>query len=102
MRNGPPCCCGRTPNPSRSRWRTAASRTFAPELGDPFDPRMHRRVGGQPPEDPALAGRIASVSRDGYLDVDSNSPLAPAEVVVFGTLAATAAPAARTDQRSES
>lgn len=80
----------------------SGARTFAPELGDPFDPRMHRRVGGQPPEDPALAGRIASVSRDGYLDVDSNSPLAPAEVVVFGTLAATAAPAARTDQRSES
>ena len=77
-------------------------RTFAPEPGDPFDPRMHRRVGGQLPEDPALVGRIASVSRDGYLDVDSNSPLAPAEVAVFGTLAVTAAPAARTDQRSES
>ena len=74
---------------------------FAPEPGDPFDPRMHRRAGGQPPGDPALAGRIASVVRDGYLDVDSNSPLAPAEVVVFGNLAATAAPAARTDQRSE-
>lgn len=77
-------------------------RTFAPELGDLFDPRMHRRVGGQQPEDPALAGRIASVSRDGYRDVDSNSPLALAEVVVFGNLAATAAPATRTDQRSES
>ena len=77
-------------------------RTFAPGLGDLFDPRMHRRVGGQPPEDPALAGRIASIIRDGYLDVDANSPLAPAEVVVFGNPAASATSAARTDQRSES
>jgi hypothetical protein len=77
-------------------------RTFAPEPGDPFDPRMHRRVGGQPPEDLALAGRIASIIRDGYLDVDSSSPLAPAEVVVFGNPAASATSAARTNQRSES
>lgn len=76
-------------------------RTFAPEPGDPFDPRMHRRVGGQPPDDPALAGRIAGVIRDGYLDVDSSSPLAPAEVVVFGDPAATATPTATTDQGSQ-
>jgi molecular chaperone GrpE (heat shock protein) len=74
---------------------------FAPEPGDQFDPRMHRRVGGQPPEDLALAGRVASVVRDGYLDVDSNSPLSPAEVVVFGNRAATAAPVNSEDQRSE-
>ena len=73
-------------------------RTFAPEPGDPFDPRMHRRVGGQPPDDPALAGRIAGVIRDGYLDVDSSSPLAPAEVVVFGDPAATATPTATTER----
>lgn len=72
-------------------------RTFAPEPGDPFDPRMHRRVGGQPPDDPALTGRIADVIRDGYLDVDSSSPLAPAEVVVFGNPAATVAPTATID-----
>src|ERR1019366_704802 len=42
-------------------------RTFAPDSGDPFDPRMHRRVGGEPTDDPALAGRVANVRRDGYL-----------------------------------
>ncbi len=35
-------------------------------------------------------GGSPSVIRDGYLDVDSSSPLAPAEVVVFGDPAATA------------
>ena len=53
---------------------------------------MHRRVGGEPPDEPALAGRIASIRRDGYLDVDSNSPIAPAEVVVFGNPADSATP----------
>ena len=77
-------------------------RTFAPEPGDSFDPRMHRRVGGEPAKDPALAGRVANVVRDGYLDVDSASPLAPAKVVVFGHPAATASAATRTDDRSES
>jgi molecular chaperone GrpE len=57
--------------------------TFAPDCGDAFDPRMHRRVGGEPASEPAFAGRIARVLRDGYLDVDANSPIAPAEVVVF-------------------
>lgn len=59
--------------------------SFAPDSGDAFDPRMHRRIGGEPAPDPALAGRIARVRRDGYLDVDANSPIAPAEVVVFVT-----------------
>lgn len=61
--------------------------TFAPGSGDAFDPRMHRRVGGEPTDDPARAGRIAEVRRDGYLDVDANSPIAPAEVVVFASVA---------------
>jgi molecular chaperone GrpE (heat shock protein) len=71
--------------------------TFAPEGGDAFDPRMHRRVGGEPTPDPAFAGRIAGVRRDGYLDVDANSPIAPAEVVVF----AAAVPEPRQDEREE-
>jgi molecular chaperone GrpE (heat shock protein) len=56
---------------------------FAPEEGDPFDPRVHRRVKGQETTDPALAGRVAGVRRDGYLDIEANSPLAPAEVAVY-------------------
>ncbi len=71
--------------------------TFAPDSGDAFDPRMHRRVGGEPTGDPAFAGRIARVRRDGYLDVEANSPIAPAEVVVY----AAAAPESRHDQKEE-
>ncbi|HET7018357.1 MAG TPA: nucleotide exchange factor GrpE [Streptosporangiaceae bacterium] len=59
--------------------------TFTAAQGDAFDPRMHRRVGGEPTADAASVGRIARVKRDGYLDVDSNSPIALAEVVLFAT-----------------
>lgn len=76
-------------------------RTFAPESGDPFDPRMHRRVGREPTDNPALAGRIANIRRDGYLDVDSNSPIAPAEVMVFGIPAGTPATESSADKRNE-
>jgi molecular chaperone GrpE len=68
--------------------------SFAPGSGDAFDPRMHRRVGTEPAAEPALAGRIARVRRDGYLDVDANSPVALAEVVVF---AAATGPQSRQD-----
>jgi molecular chaperone GrpE len=71
--------------------------SFAPGSGDAFDPRMHRRVGAEAAPDAALAGRIAQVRRDGYLDVDANSPIAPAEVVVF----AAAAPPSRRDEGEE-
>ena len=57
--------------------------TYAPDDGEPFDPRMHRRVAGEATADPALAGRIAQVRRDGYLDIEAKSPIAPAEVTVF-------------------
>jgi molecular chaperone GrpE len=71
--------------------------SFAPGNGDAFDPRMHRRVGGEPTPDPAFTGRIAQVRRDGYLDVDANSPIAPAEVVVF----AAATPESLQDKKEE-
>jgi molecular chaperone GrpE len=71
--------------------------SFAPDSGDAFDPRMHRRVGAEAALDPAFAGRIAQVRRDGYLDVDANSPIAPAEVVVFAAVA----PKAYEDEREE-
>ncbi|MGD0560648.1 MAG: nucleotide exchange factor GrpE [Streptosporangiaceae bacterium] len=57
--------------------------TYAPDSGDLFDPRLHRRAGGEPTADPALAGHVARVRRDGYLDMEANSPIAPAEVTVF-------------------
>jgi molecular chaperone GrpE len=57
--------------------------TFAPETGDQFEPRLHRRVGGEPTSDPGLAGRVARVRRSGYLDSDTNVPIAPAEVILF-------------------
>lgn len=57
--------------------------TYAPDDGDPFDPRMHRRVTNEPTDDPARTGHIAGVRRDGYLDIEANSPIAPAEVSVF-------------------
>lgn len=60
---------------------------FTPQEGDRFDPRTHRRVGGAPTSDPALAGRVLRVLRSGYLDIEANGPIAPAEVVLF-TLAA--------------
>ncbi len=57
--------------------------TYSPEAGDRFEPRMHRRVGGQHATDPAAEGRIAAVRRSGYLDVEGGTPIELAEVVVF-------------------
>jgi molecular chaperone GrpE (heat shock protein) len=59
--------------------------TFAPDEGEAFNPRMHRRVKAQETTDPGFAGRVAGTSRDGYLDIEANSPIAPAEVTVFTT-----------------
>lgn len=56
---------------------------FAPGDGDTFDPRMQRRVGGKPTSDPALHGCVATVRRSGYMDIESDSPIAPADVVLF-------------------
>jgi len=67
--------------------------TYAPDDGDRFDPRLHRRVGGEPAADPALAGHIGAVRRDGYLDIEANSPIAPAEVTVFAPAKASGATA---------
>jgi len=58
--------------------------TFMPDDGDLFNPRMHRRVSDELTDEPARAGHIAEVRRDGYLDIEADSPIAPAEVSVFG------------------
>ena len=57
--------------------------TYAPDEGDSFDPRKHRKVKSQDSTDPTMTGRIAWVQRDGYLDIEANSPITPAEVTVF-------------------
>lgn len=78
--------------------------TYSPEEGAIFEPRMQRRVGGEPTSDPAAAGRVARVRRNGYLDVEANTPIAPAEVVLFsavGTAPASPDPVPATDERNE-
>lgn len=57
--------------------------TYQPDEGEPFNPRRHRQVKRQPSADPALEGRIAAVRQPGYLDLEADGPLAPAEVTVF-------------------
>lgn len=60
--------------------------TYQPDEGDPFNPRRHRQVKRQPSADPSQAGHVAAVRQPGYLDLESDSPLAPAEVSVFMTV----------------
>jgi molecular chaperone GrpE len=85
--------------------------TYTPEEGATFEPRMQRKVGSEPAGDPAASGRIARVRRNGYLDVEANTPIAPAEVVLFSVAStapnssdpapATGDPAPATDERNE-
>jgi len=56
---------------------------YEPELNDGFEPRAQRAVGKIPSSDPALTGRIAGVRKSGYRDLETNLPIAPAEVVVY-------------------
>jgi molecular chaperone GrpE len=60
--------------------------TYVPDNGAAFDPRLHRRVNGEETTDPNLVGRIAGVQREGYLDIEANSPITPAEVTVFAAV----------------
>jgi molecular chaperone GrpE (heat shock protein) len=73
--------------------------TYAPETGEPFDPRLHRRTGSIPTADQALAGHVAAVRRDGYLDIEANSPITPAEVAVFTVVTAPEPQAAPAEPR---
>jgi molecular chaperone GrpE len=57
--------------------------TYIPDEGDSFDPRKHRKVKNEDSADPAMTGRIARAERDGYLDIEANTPITPAEVSVF-------------------
>jgi molecular chaperone GrpE (heat shock protein) len=57
--------------------------TYEPAPNDGFEPRWQRAVARTPSEDPTLVGRIASIRTNGYRDVDTNAPIAPAEVVIY-------------------
>jgi len=56
-----------------------------PEAGDPFDPRSHRKVKSEPTTDRGLDGLVASVRKAGYLDIEADSLLSPAEVILYKT-----------------
>lgn len=58
---------------------------YTPDVGERFDPRLHRRVGGHPTNDPGLAGHVAEVRGRGYFDMVADSPITPAEVTVFAS-----------------
>jgi molecular chaperone GrpE len=75
--------------------------TFEPEEGERFEPRLHRRVGGEATGDRELAGHVAQVRRSGYLDVETKSPVAPAEVVLFVRGPDGQGPASATGERKE-
>lgn len=60
--------------------------TYAPLAGDHFDPRRHRRIKSLSTPDPDLDGRIAAVSKVGYLDIEADSPLSPADVILYKTV----------------
>jgi molecular chaperone GrpE (heat shock protein) len=59
---------------------------YTPEPGDAFDPRRHRKVKGENTPDPALDGLVAAVRKSGYLDIEADSLLAPAEVTLYKTV----------------
>ena len=71
------------PSTVKTTLETYGVSPYAPSGGDPFDPRWHRRVGTVETGDPRLSGRVATVNRDGYQDVEIERPIAPAEVAVY-------------------
>ena len=60
--------------------------TYAPEVGDAFDPRRHRQIKSVATPDPDLDGRVAAVRKPGYLDIEADSLLSPAEVTLYKTV----------------
>ena len=60
--------------------------TYTPEAGDLFDPRRHRQVKSLATSDPGLDGRVAAVRKAGYLDIEADSLLSPAEVTLYKTV----------------
>jgi molecular chaperone GrpE (heat shock protein) len=60
--------------------------TYTPEPGAAFDPRRQRKVKSEDTPDLALDGLVAGVRKAGYLDVETDSLLSPAEVTLYKTV----------------
>lgn len=58
-------------------------RPFAPEPGDRFDPRRHRRLTSVPTTDEVQDGAVASTDRSGYTDEETERVLQHAGVVLY-------------------
>ena len=59
----------------------AGALTLRPELGTPFDPRLHQASGSVPTNEPARDRTVAEVRREGL--VDGPKLLRAAEVIVY-------------------
>ena len=49
--------------------------TYAPDEGDPFDPRRHRRLRERGKRRPGPGRADRRRARDGYLDIEADSPI---------------------------
>jgi molecular chaperone GrpE (heat shock protein) len=65
----------------------AGATTVRPDVGDPFDPRMHQAAGSTPTTEPERDRTVAEVRRDGLI-IDGGRMLRPADVIVFRLQAA--------------
>jgi molecular chaperone GrpE len=66
--------------------------SFAPNVGDAFEPRLHRAAAKTSTSDPGAVGMISAVLSPGYRDVEAELVMTPARVAVYA-LEDTAAPA---------
>lgn len=60
----------------------AGATTVRPEIGDPFDPRVHQAAGSAPTTERERDRTVAEVRREG-LAIEDGRMLRPADVVVF-------------------
>lgn len=70
-----------------------------PEPGGRCQPGPHQVTGIKPTGDDGLDGRIFQITSEGYLDVDSGRPIAPARVIIYRACQPEAEP--EPDQRAE-
>jgi molecular chaperone GrpE len=56
--------------------------SFLPEVGEPFQARLHRAAGKSPTHEEAMVGTVAEVVSPGYRDIDADVVIATARVVV--------------------